>query len=69
MLEVRVTCDGIRIDKYLSDNTRFSRSKIKKLIDEGNIIVSGNKVKSSYIVHTGYILILIIVFMNMMKKW
>ena len=44
MLEVRVTCDGIRIDKYLSDNTCFSRSKIKKLIDEGNIIVSGNKV-------------------------
>lgn len=56
MLEVKVTCDGIRIDKYLSDNTDFSRSKIKKLIDEENIIVSGNKVKSSYIVHTGDII-------------
>lgn len=56
VLEIRVDLDAIRIDKYLSDNTEFSRSKIKKLIDEGNIIVSGNRVKSSYIVHIGDII-------------
>ncbi len=42
--------DGIRIDKYLMNNTSDSRSKIQKLIDSGSILVNGNTIKSSYIV-------------------
>ena len=40
---------GIRIDKYLTDNTEYTRSKIQKMIDNGNILVNGKEVKSSYI--------------------
>ncbi len=41
---------GIRIDKYLTDNTEYTRSKkYKKMIDNGNILVNGKEVKSSYI--------------------
>ena len=39
---------GIRIDKYLTDNTEYTRSKIQKMIETGNILVNGNKVKDSY---------------------
>ena len=39
----------IRIDKYLTDNTEYTRSKIQKMIDNGNILVNGKEVKSSYI--------------------
>ena len=39
---------GIRIDKYLTDNTEYTRSKIQKMIDNGNILVNGKEVKSSY---------------------
>ena len=37
-----------RIDKYLIDKLDMSRSKIQRMIDSGNIVVNGNKVKSSY---------------------
>ena len=37
-----------RIDKYLIDKLEMSRSKIQKLIDNGNILVNGKNVKSSY---------------------
>lgn len=40
---------GIRIDKYLTDNTEYTRSKIKKMIDSGNIKVNNKEVKSSYL--------------------
>ena len=40
---------GIRIDKYLTDNTEYTRSKIQKMIDNGNILVNRKEVKSSYI--------------------
>lgn len=40
---------GIRIDKYLADELEdVSRSRIQKLLDDGNILVNGNKVKSNY---------------------
>ena len=39
---------GKRIDKYLCDNTEYTRSKIQKMIETGNILVNGNKVKDSY---------------------
>ena len=40
---------GKRIDKYLTDSTEYTRSKIQKMIDNGNILVNGKEVKSSYI--------------------
>ena len=40
--------DKVRIDKYLSDNTDFTRNKIQKLIDDNNIKVNGKDIKSSY---------------------
>ena len=39
---------GIRIDKYLTDNTEYTRSKIKKMIENGNVLVNGKQIKSSY---------------------
>lgn len=50
-MEIKVIDNfGIRIDKYLIDNTEFTRSKIQRLINEGNILVNNNSVKSSYLV-------------------
>ena len=40
--------DGIRIDKYLRDNTEYSREFIQKLIDNDLILVNDKKVKPSY---------------------
>ena len=40
---------GIRIDKYLNDNTEYTRSKIKKMIENGYILVNGKEVKVSYL--------------------
>ena len=37
-----------RIDKYLSENTEYSRSYIEKLIDEKCVLVNDRKVKDSY---------------------
>ena len=39
---------GKRIDKYLCDNTEYTRSKIQKMIENGNILVNDIKVKDSY---------------------
>ena len=48
-MEIKVDdYSGIRIDKYLMNNTDYSRSKIQKMIDEGYILVNGDKVKVSY---------------------
>ena len=49
---MKVEEGNIRIDKYLEQNTEYSRSKIEKLIKDGNILVNGNPVKKSYIVKT-----------------
>ena len=52
---------GIRIDKYLTDNTEYTRSKIQKMIDNGNILVNGKEVKdqeeqtvADYLEENGY---------------
>lgn len=39
---------GTRIDKYLTDNTDYTRSKIQKMIENGNILVNNNQTKDSY---------------------
>lgn len=38
----------IRIDKYLSDNTIYSRETITKMLKEGYVLVNSLKVKPSY---------------------
>lgn len=53
---LKVENDGIRIDTYISQNTKYSRSKIKSLIMDGNIFVNSNKVSPSYKVKTGDII-------------
>ena len=40
--------ESIRIDKYLTDNTEYTRNKIQNLIDSGNILVNGKTIKNSY---------------------
>lgn len=53
-LVVEEKYDGLRIDKYLSDiMTELSRTYIRKLIDDGLILVSGKPVKANLRVKTG----------------
>lgn len=47
---INVDDDNIRIDKYLIDKLSMSRSKLQKMINNGNVLVNGNPVKNSYIV-------------------
>ena len=48
---IKVEEEGIRIDEYLALNTEISRSKIKKLIKDGKVLVNKKEVKPSYTVH------------------
>lgn len=50
-MKLEVTEENIRIDVYLTNNTDYSRSKIKNLIKDGLIKVNNNLVKESYKVH------------------
>jgi len=40
---------GVRLDVFLSENIEgWSRSRLKKLVDEGDVLVNGGAIKSSY---------------------
>ena len=41
----------LRIDKYLIDKLDYSRSKIQKMIKNGDILVNDKKVKNSYLLN------------------
>lgn len=46
---VETEYNGVRIDKVLSEVfENFSRSKIQKMIEEGNILVNDEKIKANY---------------------
>lgn len=45
---VEATNAGKRIDKYLEENTEYTRSKIKKMIEANRVLVGGLPVKPSY---------------------
>lgn len=49
MEKIEIICDtsGIRIDKYIEIDG-ITRSQIQKLIDDGNVLVNGNTVKTNY---------------------
>jgi len=47
-MKIEVNCEDIRIDKYLSDNTEYSRELITKMIKEKYILVNDSEVKPSY---------------------
>lgn len=48
MKTIVVNESGSRLDKFLSENTEFSRTMITKLIDNGFLKVNGNLLKASY---------------------
>lgn len=45
---VEINDSGKRIDKYLNENTEYTRSKIQKMIENGNVLVNNTQVKDSY---------------------
>ena len=47
-MEIVSNVENVRIDKYLSDNTEYSREFIQKLIENNLILVNDKKVKASY---------------------
>ncbi|MCI8498962.1 MAG: RluA family pseudouridine synthase [Bacilli bacterium] len=50
-MAVKITVEieePIRLDKFLSENTDYSRSKIASMIEEGLVEVDGKKEKASY---------------------
>ncbi len=50
---ITAACDYKRLDLFLADNTEYSRSHIKKLIDDGNVTVNGKSCKSGSSVKLG----------------
>ncbi len=48
-MELISCADKIRLDKYLQDKLDCSRSKIQKMIDDGDILVNDKVVKSNYL--------------------
>ena len=48
--------DKIRLDVYLADETEYTRSYIKQLIDSGRVLLNGEKPKGGTIVKTGDII-------------
>ena len=48
-----VDVNDVRVDKYLADNTDYSRNLILNLIKNGDILVNGSKIKPSYKVKYG----------------
>ncbi len=47
-MEIVSNVENVRIDKYLSENTEYSREFIQKLIENNLVLVNDKKVKASY---------------------
>ena len=47
-MEIKVLEDSVRLDKYLAENTEYSREYISKMLEQDYILVNGKKVKQSY---------------------
>ena len=48
-MQLVVKSEKERLDKYLANNTDYSRSLINKFIDEGLVLVNNKKCKASYL--------------------
>ena len=55
-MKIEVQENQKRIDKYLSEQTEYSRTLIQKMLDEEYILVNDSKVKSNYKVSEGDII-------------
>lgn len=56
MQKFNVEVDKVRVDKYLSEITEYSRSIIGKMLNSGDILVNETIVKPSFLVHRGDII-------------
>lgn len=52
-MEVKVESNDIRLDKYLAENTEYSRAKIEEMLDKDLILVDGKNEKPSFKVKEG----------------
>lgn len=52
--------DGLRLDRYLTAATSFSRARVQKLIDDSQVLVNGQVPRSSHKVKMGEQVIVII---------
>ena len=48
MEEIKVEVGKKRLDQYVMDYTGYSRTKIQKMIKNGDILVNGKHSKNSY---------------------
>lgn len=58
--ETDMDCIGFRIDKFLSENTEFTRSRIQSLIADGNVTLKGNAIKQSYRISDGDVISILV---------
>ncbi len=45
--------EALRVDVFLSEKTSLTRSAVKKLTEEGHVLVSGKPVKAGYVLKAG----------------
>ena len=53
IIELVVDSDGDRLDKYIAEHCKLSRSHIQKLIEEGHVLLEGSAAKRSQKVISG----------------
>lgn len=52
-MDITVMQSGYRLDKYLAEKTALSRSHVKRLMREGQVLVNGKPQKPKYLVQEG----------------
>lgn len=52
-MEIKVSNGDVRIDTFLASETDYSRSKLSKFIKEGQVLVNGKTISSSFKVKEG----------------
>ncbi len=57
-MQLIVEKNNIRLDKYLSEATEITRSQINKMIDSAAVLVNDQKVKPSYLVKEGDVIVI-----------
>lgn len=53
VIELTVDQDDVRLDKYIAEYSKLSRSHIQKLITEGKVLLNGYQTKASQKVNNG----------------